>query len=229
MIEFILQSKIKYFVLGVVAVCFVIVFLTSSFSEEDEVAQIEAHMQMMEANRRQHIAAMRANNKKPPGLIIGEGEFKNQEPRPPDFDVKFYSGKEMVKVVDGEKTQFQIHEVTIENVAEGDIRLECKDSFSKFGEILAPGGHYKFKVTDIFHKRHYWCIAHDVNFDEVKYTFKAYGEGAPRDNNHITLRNDGAFINGKNVNIEPEVGAKGKPAVAVLKGKVDHPNVNSNT
>jgi len=219
-VEFILQSKIKYFVLVVVCTIFLIVLLTTSrFSDDDEVAAIEAHMELMEANRRQQIAALKAYHAaqghgqgKPMGLILHAEVVPDheKEPKPADFDVKFYSGKEMVKIVDGEKKQFQVHEITIENVADSDFRLECKDSFSKFGDIVAPGGHYKFKVTDIFHKRHYWCIAHDLNFDEVKYTFKAYGEGAPRDNNHITLRNEGAFINGKLVNIIEEVPAKPK-------------------
>jgi len=208
MFGFILESKIKYFVAAVVAILVIIVLLTNTFSDEDEVASIEAHMKFVEAQKRKHIEGANGREK-PRGLILGGGavavmENQQEEPKPPDFDVKFYSGKEMAKVVEGEKVPFQIHEVTIENFATEDIRLECKDSFTKFGEIIAPGGHYKFSVTDIFHKRHYWCIAHDVNFGEVKYVFKAYGEGAPRDNNHISLRKDGAYINGKIVNVIEE-------------------------
>ena len=102
----------------------------------------------------------------------------------------------MVKIVDGEHKAIQMHEVTIENLGEIDSLVQCKDSFSKFSSVIKPGENYKFSVTDMFHKRHYWCTAH---FGKLAYVFKAYGEGAPRDNNHISLKKEGAFINGKSV------------------------------
>jgi hypothetical protein len=65
--------------------------------------------------------------------------------------------------------------------------------------MIAPGGTYEFRVTDLFAKRHYWCTA---RYGSSEYIFRAYGEGAPRDNNLITLHKDGAFINGKIMNME---------------------------
>lgn len=130
----------------------------------------------------------------------------------------------MANEVDSEKQLFQIHTVIIENVANLEAELECKDVFSKFGGKLSPGNQYTFQVTDLFHKRHYWCEAifdlmshlpnqnpkfknlrhRLINLEEEKeqrksFLFKAYGEGAPRDNNHIYLKLEGAFINGENM------------------------------
>jgi len=129
-------------------------------------------------------------NKKAPIPAIPE--------KPVDFGVQFISGKEMVKIVDGEHRAIQIHSVTIENLSEIDALVQCKDAFSKFSSVIKVGEEYTFSVTDIFHKRHYWCTAH---FGKISYNFKAYGEGAPRDNNHISLKKEGAFINGKSVRV----------------------------
>jgi len=77
--------------------------------------------------------------------------------------------------------------------------VDCEDPFSSFGKAIIPGGVYEFTVTDLFSKRHYWCSA---KYGTTHFLFKAYGEGAPRDNNEITLKKEGAFINGKLMNIE---------------------------
>ncbi len=64
---------------------------------------------------------------------------------------------------------------------------------------MIPGGSFEFRVTDLFAKRHYWCSA---KYGVSEFLFKAYGEGAPRENNQISLNKEGAFINGKMMNIE---------------------------
>lgn len=65
--------------------------------------------------------------------------------------------------------------------------------------MIPAGGTYEFRVTDLFAKRHYWCTG---RYGSSEFMFKAYGEGAPRDNNQITLHKEGAFINGKSMNME---------------------------
>lgn len=120
--------------------------------------------------------------------MIGRGDVV-------DFGVHFYSGKEAAQEVDNEKKPFQIHKVQIVNKERVKCDLKCQDAFSTFGRVLPPGGMFRFTVTDLFAKRHYWCHA---RFGVSEFTFRAYGEGAPRDNNLINLHKDGAYINGNN-------------------------------
>lgn len=115
-----------------------------------------------------------------------------------DFGVHFYSGKEAVQEVDNEKKPFQVHRIQIVNKERVKSDLRCQDAFSTFGRLLPPGGVFKFSVTDLFAKRHYWC---HVRYGVSEYTFRAYGEGAPRENNLIALHKDGAYINGINYRI----------------------------
>jgi len=118
-----------------------------------------------------------------------------------DFQVRFYSGKDAAEEVDNEKKAFQVHHVKITNLEGSKVNLECHDPFSSFGKALAPAGVYEFRVTDLFAKRHYWCTA---QYGTSEFSFKAYGEGAPRENNNIVLHKDGAFINGKNMKISED-------------------------
>jgi hypothetical protein len=118
-----------------------------------------------------------------------------------DFKVQFYSGKEAAEEIDNEKKPFQIHHVKVTNLEKSKVTLECHDVFSSFGKMLAPGATYEFRVTDLFAKRHYWCTA---QYGTSEFSFKAYGEGAPRDNNIIALHKDGAFLNGKNMKINED-------------------------
>lgn len=115
-----------------------------------------------------------------------------------DFGVHFYSGKEAAQEIDNEKKAFQIHKVAIQNKERVKADLRCQDPFSTFGRLLPPGATYKFSVTDLFAKRHYWC---NVRYGTSEYIFRAYGEGAPRDNNVIALHKDGAYINGVNYRV----------------------------
>ena len=100
--------------------------------------------------------------------------------------------------MDNEHKPFQVHNIEISNKERVKADLRCQDAFSNFGRVLTAGGVYKFSVTDLFAKRHYWC---HVRYGTSQYTFRAYGEGAPRDNNVISLHKDGAYINGVNYRI----------------------------
>jgi len=115
-----------------------------------------------------------------------------------DSGPKFLSGKELAAEVDNEKRTFQLHTVRIIN-GDGGLKLAvvCRDPFTQFGKELSPGENLQFSVTDIFSKRHYWCTG---SYPEVPpFTFAAYGESAPRDDNLITVYTHGAFINGESV------------------------------
>lgn len=126
--------------------------------------------------------------------------------KPLDWDVQFISGKDMVNVVEGEHRSIQLHRVTIHNLVDMDALVQCRDSFTKFSHIIPPNETYEFSVTDIFHKRHYWCTAH---FGKLVYQFLAYGEGAPRDNNQIMLKKKGLLsirrtLQSKTLNPQPK-------------------------
>jgi len=219
MIDFILQSKIKYFVLVVLGVVFLVFILhhRNKTSEEDEIRNFHEEIAIRETASKLRQKAQQAQLDK----------HKSKDSPPADWNVQFYSGKQMANEVDSEKQLFQIHTVIVENIANLDVDVECRDVFSKFGAKLTPGSQYKFQVTDLFHKRHYWCEAvfdltsgskpklgrfnrhrlidledgagGSVTDTKKSYLFRAYGEGAPRDNNHISLKLDGAFINGENM------------------------------
>lgn len=107
----------------------------------------------------------------------------------------------MAKILDHEKKPFQVHTIKIINGGNSKAIIQCKDAFSTFGKALPPGASYSFTVTDLFAKRHYWCNA---KVGANIFTFRAYGEGAPRDNNVIIVRKDGAYSNGKLLTIESE-------------------------
>jgi len=141
-----------------------------------------------------------------------------QQESPKDFQVHFVSGKELAKEVDNEHKSLQVHNIKITNVERTKVVVDCEDPFSSFGKVIAPGAAYEFTVTDLFSKRHYWCSA---KYGTVHFLFKAYGEGAPRDNNQITLKKEGAFINGKLVNIEDHPMPKLPPRGVRISGHPD--------
>jgi len=180
--------KLKAIVCCLFLILLMTMFMLGLLNSED--AEIKAYEKFLKESELQ-----RQNREQKARRGKAKTSFQDPE-KPVDWGVQFISGKDMVNVVDGEHRQIQVHEVTIENFGGIDALVQCRDPFSKFSEIIQSGGKYEFSVTDIFHKRHYWCTVH---FDKLVYNFRAYGEGAPRDNNHIILKEDGAFINGKDM------------------------------
>jgi len=189
MLSLILQSRVKFVIIGIFFLFIIIVFLSIDDTSEEEAA-------LSRLKRRNPVKAI---HKERPNEQKGSPDQNHV----PNFDVKFYSGKGIADILDGEKKPYQVHKIKIENLSDLQIRLDCEDRFSKFGQVIPNGGSYDFSVTDLFAKRHYWC---KTSFGSAagappSYKFKAYGEGAPRDNNVVVIRKDGAFINGKSVTI----------------------------
>ncbi|ODM93965.1 hypothetical protein Ocin01_12710 [Orchesella cincta] len=187
MIEFILKTRIKYVAVGLICLFFVILFLTSAGdNSEDELVLDQINQKIISVRGKEIPRSYNLAKKTLAGKDIV------------DFGVQFYSGKEAVQEVENEKKPFQIHKIQLVNRERVKADLKCQDAFSTFGRLLPPGGMYKFSVTDLFAKRHYWC---HVRYGTSEYTFRAYGEGAPRDNNIVNLHKDGAYINGVNYRI----------------------------
>jgi len=206
-LEFILRTRVKYLAICIVGLFCLILYLSGNgdHSVDEErlgLIQYKKNLLTQQAELRK-----KANSNKGP-----------QQESPADFQVHFVSGKELAKEVDNEHKSLQVHTIKITNVERTKVVVDCEDPFSSFGKAIIPGGVYEFTVTDLFSKRHYWCSA---KYGTTHFLFKAYGEGAPRDNNQITLKKEGAFINGKLVNIEDHPMPKLPPRGVRISGLPD--------